>query len=133
MLKSGKEVQADLIIWTVGAKPNTEFLKSTELASTLDEAGRVKVPAADALACFFFVLLLAYHTVPHLACHTVPHMPGCHMCCAATVSCGAVQVEPTLQVVGFPNIFALGDINDVKEEKLVRGATHGSSLLPYRF
>ena len=29
-----------------------------------------------------------------------------------------LQVEPDLRVVGFPNIFALGDINDVKEEKL---------------
>ena len=43
LLSSGAELQADLAIWTVGAKPNTEFLRASELASALDGAGRVKV------------------------------------------------------------------------------------------
>ena len=43
LLASGAELPADLTIWTVGAKPNTEFLRASELASVLDGAGRVKV------------------------------------------------------------------------------------------
>lgn len=43
VLQSGQELSADLVIWAVGAKPNTEFLKGTELAPALDGAGRVKV------------------------------------------------------------------------------------------
>ena len=43
LLSSGAELPADLAIWTVGAKPNTEFLRASELASVLDGAGRVKV------------------------------------------------------------------------------------------
>lgn len=43
VLQSGQELSADLVIWAVGAKPNTEFLKATELAPALDGAGRVKV------------------------------------------------------------------------------------------
>lgn len=69
VLKSGKDLTADLVIWTVGAKPNTAFLKSSELASKLDESDRVKV-------------------------------------------------TPSLRVEEFDNIFCLGDINNVKEEKL---------------
>ena len=30
-----------------------------------------------------------------------------------------MKVDVNLRVAGFPNFFALGDINDVKEEKLV--------------
>ena len=42
-LESGKTLDADLVIWTVGATPNTAWLKSTDLASALDTAGRLKV------------------------------------------------------------------------------------------
>lgn len=40
---SGAALDADLVVWTVGSRPNTEFLRSTPLAAALDEAGRVKV------------------------------------------------------------------------------------------
>ncbi len=41
---------------------------------------------------------------------------------------GRLKVQGTLQVVGFPNVFAIGDINDVKEEKLGYLATQQGRL-----
>lgn len=79
LLESGTELDADLVIWTVGSTPNTEWLKATEFGSILDKQGRVKV-------------------------------------------------EPDLRVVGYPNVWALGDINDVKEEKLGYLATLQAQL-----
>ena len=38
--------------------------------------------------------------------------------------CAHTQVGPALQVAGFSNIFAVGDINNVPETKLVGGAVH---------
>ncbi|GAX76024.1 hypothetical protein CEUSTIGMA_g3467.t1 [Chlamydomonas eustigma] len=78
-LESGKTIRADLVIYTVGAKPNTEFLNGSEFAELVDKAGRLKV-------------------------------------------------NPDLRVVGYPNVFALGDINDVKEEKLGYLATQQGQL-----
>ena len=42
-LESGNHLEADLVIWTVGGKPNTDWLRSTEFGAVLDEQGRVKV------------------------------------------------------------------------------------------
>mmetsp|Transcript_17597 Transcript_17597/g.52877 ORF Transcript_17597/g.52877 Transcript_17597/m.52877 type:complete len:382 (-) Transcript_17597:521-1666(-) len=62
-------VQADLVVWAVGSKPNTEWLNATDFASALDGSGHI-------------------------------------------------QVGPDLRVKGFKNVFAVGDVTDVKEEKL---------------
>ncbi|KAG1657550.1 hypothetical protein FOA52_005436 [Chlamydomonas sp. UWO 241] len=64
-----KSIKADLVIWATGSSPNTAFLKGTEFASAIDEAGRLKVGA-------------------------------------------------DLRVTGYTNVFALGDVCDVKETKL---------------
>jgi len=45
-LESGKTLNADLVIYTVGSKPNTEFLKGSEFSELLDNAGRLKVRLA---------------------------------------------------------------------------------------
>ena len=44
---------------------------------------------------------------------------------------GALAVEPTLQVKGWPNVFAAGDCTDVKEEKTaaLAGMSGEGSLL----
>ncbi len=42
-LSTGASVATDLAFFVTGATPNTSFLKSGALASTLDETGRVKV------------------------------------------------------------------------------------------
>ena len=44
-LESGSHLDADLVIWTVGAKPNTEWLKATEFGAVLDGQGCLKVRA----------------------------------------------------------------------------------------
>jgi len=38
----GKEIQADMVIWATGLKPNTRFLKGTFLEKTLDNKGFIK-------------------------------------------------------------------------------------------
>mmetsp|Transcript_24199 Transcript_24199/g.52882 ORF Transcript_24199/g.52882 Transcript_24199/m.52882 type:complete len:364 (+) Transcript_24199:91-1182(+) len=68
-LRSGQTISADLVLWTFGSKPNTEWLRSTSLSSILDDKGFVKV-------------------------------------------------DPSLRVQGHKNLFAIGDITDVKEVKL---------------
>lgn len=40
---SGKTIDADLVYWAVGSRPNTDFLKTSSLADALDAHGYVKV------------------------------------------------------------------------------------------
>ena len=39
-----------------------------------------------------------------------------------------MAVEPTLQVKGWPNVFAVGDCNSIVEEKTVNSADMGAML-----
>lgn len=65
---SNRRIPYDHIIWCVGGKPNTEYMKKY-MSSVLNNKGQIKV-------------------------------------------------KPTLQVVGCQNIFALGDITDLDENKM---------------
>eukprot|EP00955_Chlamydomonas_euryale_P065730 359328-Chlamydomonas_euryale.AAC.9 len=91
-------VQADLVVWAVGSKPNTEWLNATDFASALDGSGHIQPWVCGS----------------HAGCSFPSHLPRP----APFAPPATLSVGPDLRVKGFKNVFAVGDVTDVKEEKL---------------